>query len=382
MSENLDIKDLGLLTSASDSDRILMTQASAGHAAKAMTVAVLKKSMGFMRATNANSYYGLTTPDNNASTWIRTTVNGIIPYQSGGASALGTTSWPFGNAHINTVSCKQLISTIATGTAPFTVASTTNVKNLNADLLDGLHASSLARGQYISGSTGTNAGWYRIATSTVSIGNCGGLFTIEATVSGAHSVTTIFAGCTYGVPDGTTLNILGHTYYGSHGITQVRIVYHSTYNGNYAHLEVYVPTASSRVISVNATGIRGWSLTSPSTVGNIPSGYSNKIVTLYARSISADILRPSTLNINNRLITNSSGQIYPNSTSYRSAGMYGIYDSSKIGHIWSIGTTYKIPDDGTTFGTLYGMAYKYTNNTTGGTMANGHQIVFCNSGVP
>ncbi len=36
----------------------------------------------------------------------------------------------------------QITSTVATGTAPFTVASTTVVTNLNADLLDGLHASS------------------------------------------------------------------------------------------------------------------------------------------------------------------------------------------------------------------------------------------------
>lgn len=66
----------------------------------------------------------------------------------------------------------------------------------------------------------------------------------------------------------------------------------------------------------------------------------------------------------------------------RSAGMYGIYDSTKIGHVWSMGTGYAIPDDGSTFGNLYGMAYKHTNNTTGGTMAGGHQIVFCSAGTP
>lgn len=44
----------------------------------------------------------------------------------------------------DTVSGTQLISTIATGTAPFTVASTTKVTNLNADLLEGQHASASA----------------------------------------------------------------------------------------------------------------------------------------------------------------------------------------------------------------------------------------------
>lgn len=38
----------------------------------------------------------------------------------------------------------QIKSTVATGTAPFVIASTTAVTNLNADLLDGKHASSFA----------------------------------------------------------------------------------------------------------------------------------------------------------------------------------------------------------------------------------------------
>lgn len=37
------------------------------------------------------------------------------------------------------VSATSFISTIASGTAPFTVSSTTSVVNLNADLLDGQH---------------------------------------------------------------------------------------------------------------------------------------------------------------------------------------------------------------------------------------------------
>ncbi|SUE95810.1 tail fiber protein H [Ectopseudomonas mendocina] len=76
------------------------------------------------------------------------------------------------------------------------------------------------------------------------------------------------------------------------------------------------------------------------------------------------------------------GKISVGNTANRSAGMYGIYDSTKTGHVWSMGTGYAIPDDGTDFGTLYGMAYKHTNNATGGTMAGGHQIVFCNAGTP
>ena len=45
--------------------------------------------------TLANGFYGMVTNDGNSSNWIRTTQNGIIPYQSGGSSSLGTSSWPF-----------------------------------------------------------------------------------------------------------------------------------------------------------------------------------------------------------------------------------------------------------------------------------------------
>lgn len=69
-------------------------------------------------------------------------------------------------------------------------------------------------------------------------------------------------------------------------------------------------------------------------------------------------------------------------SSSRQGGIYGTYDSNKIDHIWGMGTSYVVNSAGTNFGNLYGMAYKHTNNTTGGTMAGGHQIVFVNNGIP
>jgi alpha-tubulin suppressor-like RCC1 family protein len=61
-------------------------------------------STGFMRSVNANGYYGLARPsDGDTTEWIRTTQNGLIPYQSGGHGALGTSAWPFSTAYINTI---------------------------------------------------------------------------------------------------------------------------------------------------------------------------------------------------------------------------------------------------------------------------------------
>jgi hypothetical protein len=75
------------------------------------------------------------------------------------------------------------------------------------------------------------------------------------------------------------------------------------------------------------------------------------------------------------------GRLSVGSTNSRRAGIYGTYDSNRIGHIWSMGTGYMIPSNGSDFGNLYGLAYKHTNNTTGGTMAGGHQMVWADNGT-
>ncbi|NYR11264.1 hypothetical protein HC000_01960 [Pseudoalteromonas sp. MIP2626] len=86
--------------------------------------------------------------------------------------------------------------------------------------------------------------------------------------------------------------------------------------------------------------------------------------------------------LGHRLSVDSDGKIRSNHTDYRRAGMYGIYDPARIDHIWSMGTAYQIPANGANFGNLYGLAYKHTNNATGGTMAGGHQMVWVVSGAP
>jgi hypothetical protein len=49
-------------------------------------------------------------------------------------------------------------------------------------------------------------------------------------------------------------------------------------------------------------------------------------------------------------------------------GVFGLYDSYKYQHLWSMGTAYKLPDNGSTTGNLYGVAWSHPN--AGGTAAN------------
>ena len=65
----------------------------------------------------------------------------------------------------------------------------------------------------------------------------------------------------------------------------------------------------------------------------------------------------------------------------RNGGMVGTYVSTKTQQIWAMGMSYLSAADGTDFGSLYGLAYKHTNNATGGTMAGGHQVVWATGGT-
>ena len=62
-----------------------------------------------------------------------------------GAGKSGRTVEPWMKLSDSMLEVKRVVSTVATGTAPLQVASTTAVTNLNADMVDGLHASSFPR---------------------------------------------------------------------------------------------------------------------------------------------------------------------------------------------------------------------------------------------
>ena len=126
----------------------------------------------------------------------------------GGAATLSSTLSVSGAATLNstlavtgaitgssTIQGTRFISTVATGTAPFTVASSTMVTNLNADLLDGYHASSFAMasgsGNYIQNGTSPQTASFNV-TGTGTIGTLA--VTGNATVGGALTVAGTVTG--------------------------------------------------------------------------------------------------------------------------------------------------------------------------------------------
>ena len=128
--------------------------------------------------------------------------------------------------------------------------------------------------------TPATTGWYRIATSAVGISVCSGIFQIRATEAGRHTSAIITANTVHGLPNSTGINVLACSNWNVAALTQARIVYHPSSSGNYAYLEVYLNVAATVKITVNMISGLGWTLIAPNTVGEIPSGYQSKTVSL------------------------------------------------------------------------------------------------------
>ena len=60
-----------------------------------------------LRCKPISGYFGMSC-NGNDDAWIRTTRNGLIPYQSGGYSSLGTSSWRFNDGWFNNINTKTI----------------------------------------------------------------------------------------------------------------------------------------------------------------------------------------------------------------------------------------------------------------------------------
>ena len=100
-----------------------------------------------------------------------------------------------------------------------------------------------AKGQFKTATTAATAQWYRIAETAAGMNRVAGLFFIENTVSGKHSITTLSVGVNYGI--NPYVQQLSHSAYSTTGISKARIVYHTSWSGNYAYLEVYQAAAAA-----------------------------------------------------------------------------------------------------------------------------------------
>lgn len=294
----------------------------------------------------------------------------------------------------STVTGTRFISTVATGTAPLAVNSTTMVTNLNADMVDGIHSSNIPLEYDASYKpTGTTARWIRIAYFDYSsaIYSWSGTFAITNAYTNDENKGLIF---TVSTAHGTTSPVITQIGGASGVFTSIRIVKDTTTvypTTAKVYLEVYYNSTSAAnnvYVSYKPANraIGKWTLYTTYTAGSIPTGHTAiaQLYTTSGLSTTANLRVQGTAvilgatNHNDRLDIQSDGKIVPHSTATRRSGVYGVYDVAKIGHIWSMGTSYMIADDGSGFGNLYGFAYQYSESDR----ATGHQAVWCVNGAP
>jgi len=199
------------------------------------------------------------------------------------------------------LSANRFISTVATGTAPLQISSTTLVPNLHADLLDGYHASTnssintiavrdgsgrLTANQFLIDRktlTITDAPkWVRFAQSPPNASNNFGLFEIRWTMPGVHGHILVAIGANFSDNNSNpNINVLSRSEYafGGPGVSKIRLLKKGTYDQIY--LEVYVENGNTtRPLTLEIIQLQGygWSMTDL-VEGSVPTGYTEEVIT-------------------------------------------------------------------------------------------------------
>lgn len=177
----------------------------------------------------------------------------------------------------------------ASGAPPFVVASTDKVDNLNADTVDGYHASQLinATGIYKSLSTNAAAGWYTIAYNNGDRATA--RFGLRDVQSGCHQSVVFYASHKFG--NGNSITVLSNSVYSSHPIRHIRIKEGGTYDG--AFLQVYVDQTNNDIDSYmlgDNFQSSGWTLCNWTADGSTPPGFTKttSVLTNVAAQINLD----------------------------------------------------------------------------------------------
>ena len=213
--------------------------------------------------------------------------------------------------------------------------------------------------QYKTATIPATAGWYRIAQTTSGISNNLGIFHILASTSSYHTNVTLSVGTSYGNSAGTTIQQISCSTYSNPNLTKARIVYNTSYSGNYAYLEVYHSVSSTNSISVKFQG-HGWQLIAPNTAGSIPSGYSNKEITFAKNAMIATSFKgnaDTATKLETARTISLTGSV-TGSGSFDGSGNLSIATTTNHSH-----STLTIQGNGTSLGTYNGSAAKTFNIT-------------------
>jgi len=143
-----------------------------------------------------------------------------------------------------------------------------------------------AMGERMEGTLPAVVGWYRIATLE-GRASANGLFRVSDILGGSE----VLFSASVGVGSNGSLVQIGGS---GTTISKVRIAY----SGAYAFLEIYNPTVTARLISVEAIGQVGWRLT-PGIKGGAPTNYNIVELTFHSNALVANYIYGDGSNLTN-----------------------------------------------------------------------------------
>lgn len=209
-----------------------------------------------------------------------------------------------------------LESTVTTGTAPLTVASTTVVSNLNADTVDGYHGSDLLTpaGAIVAyGGASAPSGWLLCDGSAVSRSTYAGLFAVLSTTYGVGDGSTTFnvPNLQQRFPLGKAASGTGATLGGTGGAID-----HT--HTNYAHYHG-MGTGATAAVDISHTHAAS-SVTG--TVGGADGTHTHGIVarTSSTASTAASLMRASSTGTVDNVDTNTTGSGHGHAHSLTATG--------------------------------------------------------------
>jgi phage-related tail fiber protein len=213
----------------------------------------------------------------------------------------GVTAGTFGNnvtIPTVTVDAKGRVTSIAHNSVRLGTTSQTGLVQLNDNLTSTSTTLALTANQgkvlrdttphaaRTSGTLNTTSGtWYRVASSPVGVDRCTGEFWVRWSISSHHGSVRFDSSIYYGLEP--TAIQKDFSRFGSGGFDAVRVVYHTTYAGNYAFVELRASGTHTAIqMDVQSSSMLGWSLTPVGTLGSIPAGYSTYQANFYLKITS------------------------------------------------------------------------------------------------
>lgn len=231
-------------------------------------------------------------------------ITGTITY-SGALSGITTIS-----TSGSITSASQLISTVATGTIPVSVLSTTKCTNLNADLLDGNDwAAPAAIGSTTPAAANfTTVGASGVITSTVSTGTAP--FTVASTTQVANLNATQLVGASW-ISPGT----IGSTTPSTGAFTTLSASTSATIGGGTAitKIKVYTQALTPAIVNANTGNEQAFTVTGLTTADQVvvtkPTLQTGLIIH-NARVSANDTLQISFANCTAGNLTPTAGEVY------------------------------------------------------------------------